>query len=68
MSCIQNKVHLVSILFIFIVNVHIRGLTFVNSDDCIGIGDGSKYINIKLIFCGPSHEISIESLGKNGRR
>ncbi|KAH1091392.1 hypothetical protein J1N35_018649 [Gossypium stocksii] len=34
---------------------------------CIGIGDGSKYININRIYCGLGHGISIGSLGKNGR-
>ncbi|TYI13176.1 hypothetical protein ES332_A08G040200v1 [Gossypium tomentosum] len=49
-------------------NVTIASSIIKTGDDCIGIGDGSKYININRIFCGPGHGISIGSLGENGRR
>ncbi|KAG4196719.1 hypothetical protein ERO13_A06G189100v2 [Gossypium hirsutum] len=49
-------------------NVTIASSTIKTGDDCIGIGDGSKYININRIFCGPGYGISIGSLGENGRR
>ncbi|XP_052490435.1 probable polygalacturonase At1g80170 [Gossypium raimondii] len=49
-------------------NVTISSSTIKTGDDCIGIGDGSKYININRILCGPGHGISIGSLGENGRR
>ncbi|MBA0799839.1 hypothetical protein Gohar_010328 [Gossypium harknessii] len=65
MGCIQNKV---GFAILDSKNVHISGLTSVDSDDCIEIGDGSKYININRIFCGPGRGISIGSLGKNGRK
>ncbi|XP_040951573.1 polygalacturonase-like [Gossypium hirsutum] len=48
-------------------NVTISSSTIKTGDDCIGIGDGSKYININRILCGPGHGISIGSLGENGR-
>ncbi|KAG8483199.1 hypothetical protein CXB51_022207 [Gossypium anomalum] len=44
-------------------NVTIASSIIKIGDDCIGIGDGSKYININRIFLW----YSIGSLGKNGR-
>ncbi|RZC51107.1 hypothetical protein C5167_019532 [Papaver somniferum] len=35
-------------------------------DDCVALGDGSKYINITNVHCGPGHGVSIGSLGANG--
>ncbi|KAK8278860.1 hypothetical protein V6Z11_D09G070900 [Gossypium hirsutum] len=49
-------------------NVTLASSIIKTGDDCIEIGDGSKYININQIFCGLGHGISIGSLGKNGRK
>ncbi|PIN06788.1 Polygalacturonase [Handroanthus impetiginosus] len=54
--------------------IHVTGCTnaFINhsrigtGDDCISIVDGSSFVTITNIICGPGHGISIGSLGKNG--
>ncbi|PPD79158.1 hypothetical protein GOBAR_DD23906 [Gossypium barbadense] len=39
-------------------NVTLASSIIKTGDDCIEIGDGSKYININRIFCGLGHGIS----------
>ncbi|KAJ8500537.1 hypothetical protein OPV22_011089 [Ensete ventricosum] len=39
-----------------------------NGDDCVSIGAGSINIDIRNVTCGPSHGISIGSLGKKNTR
>ncbi|XP_025697374.1 probable polygalacturonase At3g15720 [Arachis hypogaea] len=47
-------------------NLVITTSTIQTGDDCIAINNGSSYINITSIVCGPGHGISIGSLGRNG--
>ncbi|GAA0167020.1 hypothetical protein Leryth_015026 [Lithospermum erythrorhizon] len=44
-------------------NVKIYNSLVSNGDDCVSIGAGSFNIEIRNITCGPSHGISIGSLG-----
>ncbi|TYJ17045.1 hypothetical protein E1A91_A09G024500v1 [Gossypium mustelinum] len=48
-------------------NVSIHNTTIQTGDDCISIGDDSKYINITNIEGSPGHGISIGSLGIMGK-
>ncbi|KAK9673350.1 hypothetical protein RND81_12G162000 [Saponaria officinalis] len=44
-------------------DVQIYNSVISNGDDCISIGAGSHNLDIKNVTCGPSHGISIGSLG-----
>ncbi|CAO2837638.1 unnamed protein product [Amaranthus hypochondriacus] len=44
-------------------NVTIHNTVISNGDDCISIGAGSHNLDIRNVTCGPSHGISIGSLG-----
>ncbi|POO02915.1 Glycoside hydrolase [Trema orientale] len=49
-------------------NVGIYNSLISNGDDCISIGAGCYNVDIKNVTCGPSHGISIGSLGMHNSR
>ncbi|KAJ7977826.1 Polygalacturonase [Quillaja saponaria] len=49
-------------------NVQIYGSLISNGDDCVSIGAGCYNVDIRNITCGPSHGISIGSLGIRNSR
>ncbi|OVA16695.1 Glycoside hydrolase [Macleaya cordata] len=49
-------------------NVGIYNSLIANGDDCVSIGSGCYNVDIKNITCGPSHGISIGSLGNHNSR
>ncbi|KAG8379153.1 hypothetical protein BUALT_Bualt07G0058500 [Buddleja alternifolia] len=48
------------------INAFIDHARIGTGDDCISIVDGSSYVTVSNVICGPGHGISIGSLGKNG--
>ncbi|KAI4349873.1 hypothetical protein L6164_010419 [Bauhinia variegata] len=49
-------------------NVKIYNSVISNGDDCVSIGTGCHNVDIRNITCGPSHGISIGSLGNHNSR
>ncbi|XP_021901950.1 polygalacturonase At1g48100-like [Carica papaya] len=49
-------------------NVQIYNSAISNGDDCVSIGSGCYDVDIKNVTCGPSHGISIGSLGNHNSR
>ncbi|GAB2234516.1 hypothetical protein Droror1_Dr00003771 [Drosera rotundifolia] len=49
-------------------NVEIYNSVISNGDDCVSIGSGCFDVDIRNVTCGPSHGISIGSLGSHNTR
>ncbi|CAA0824937.1 Pectin lyase-like superfamily protein [Striga hermonthica] len=49
-------------------NVGIYNSVISNGDDCVSIGSGCYDVDIRNVTCGPSHGISIGSLGNHNSR
>ncbi|CAI9101350.1 OLC1v1038651C1 [Oldenlandia corymbosa var. corymbosa] len=49
-------------------DVKIYNTVVYNGDDCVSIGAGTHNVDIKNITCGPSHGISIGSLGMHNSK
>ncbi|KAK9279137.1 hypothetical protein L1049_012814 [Liquidambar formosana] len=47
-------------------HVNIQDCIIKTGDDCIALNNGTSFINITRVACGPGHGISVGSLGKNG--
>ncbi|XP_071689105.1 probable polygalacturonase At1g80170 [Rutidosis leptorrhynchoides] len=47
-------------------NVKLKDTTVRTGDDCISIVSNSSKVQVRNIFCGPGHGISIGSLGESG--